>query len=97
MPRVPGENNGLGTAALAVGVVSLVLGALAFHPLLLGGGVGVWPAVRARQRVIDGDADNPTTVLAGFFTSAAAVALFLVLLTVGVVTHSGGAGAGPGG
>ncbi|TNM61127.1 hypothetical protein FHN55_17405 [Streptomyces sp. NP160] len=90
MPRVPGENNGLGKASLAVGVVSLVLGALAFTPLLLGGGVGVWLAVRARRRVIDGDADNPRTVLAGFFCSAAALALFVVLLTVSVIAHAGG-------
>lgn len=91
MPRVPGENNGLGTAALVVGVVSLVLGALAFAPLLLGGLAGVWLAVRARRRVIDGDADNPRTVLVGFFASSAAVALFLVLLTVNVIAHAGGA------
>lgn len=88
MPRVPGENNGLGAVSLAVGLVSLLLGVVV-PVLLLGGGVGVWLAVRARRRVIDGDANNPKTVLAGFFTSAAAVALFLVLLTVGVVTHAG--------
>ncbi|MBC3761024.1 hypothetical protein ACUN7V_02690 [Quadrisphaera oryzae] len=88
MPRVPGENNGLGTASLAVGLVSLVLG-LVLPVLLLGGGVGVWLAVRARRRVIDGDAQNTRTVLAGFFTSSAALALFLVLLTVGVLRSSG--------
>ncbi|PWJ54631.1 hypothetical protein SAMN06264364_10674 [Quadrisphaera granulorum] len=89
MPRVPGENNGLGPASVAVGLTSLVLGGLVFAPLLLGGIAGTWLAVRARQRVVDGDANNPRTVFVGFLASTAAIALFLVLLTVGVLTSSG--------
>ncbi|MGQ7296653.1 hypothetical protein [Quadrisphaera sp. KR29] len=88
MPRVPGENNGLGAVSAAVGLASLLLGVVV-PLLLLGGFPGIWLAVRARRRVIDGDASNPRTVLVGFFTSAAAAALFLVLLTIGVLRSAG--------
>ncbi len=89
MPRVPGGNNGLGTASAVVGGVSLVLGVLAFVPFLLGGFAGLWLSVRGRRRVVDGDASNPRAVLFGFVTSVAACGLFVVLLVVSVLGSSG--------
>lgn len=88
MPRVPGENDGLGRAAAAVGVVSLAIGVVV--PLFaLGGAAGLWLSLRARQRLVDGDASNRRAVLVGLVTSSLAVAWFLLLLVVGVLREAG--------
>lgn len=88
MPRVPGENDGLGRLAAVVGVVSLVIGVVV--PLFaLGGVAGLWLSLRARQRVLDGDASNGRAVLLGLVTSSLAAAWFVLLLVVGVLREAG--------
>lgn len=88
MPRVPGENDGLGRVAAVVGVVSLVIG-LVLPVFALGGVVGLVLSLRARRRVLDGDASNRRTVTLGLTTSVLACAWFAVLLVVGVLRAAG--------
>ncbi len=88
MPRVPGENDGLGRLAAVVGVVSLLVGVVV-PVFALGGAPGLWLSLRARRRVLDGDASNPRAVLVGLVTSSAACAWFLLLLVVGVLREVG--------
>lgn len=88
MPRVPGENDGLGRLAAVVGGVSLVIGVVV--PLFaLGGAAGLWLSLRARRRLLDGDASDRRPVLVGLVTSSLALAWFLLLLVVGVLREAG--------
>ena len=86
-PAASGRRNGMGTAALVVGVVALVLVALLlFSPLcaflgLLAVLFGILGLIRANR----GEADNRGQAVAGLITGAVAL-LFGVLFTISVGT-----------
>jgi hypothetical protein len=86
-PRARPRNNGLGTAALVLGILGLVLVVLIFFaPLgaflgLLAVAFGTVGLLRANR----GEADNPGQALAGLITGALALVIGL-LLTIGIGT-----------
>jgi hypothetical protein len=90
-PVAPGRRNGIGTAALVVGVVSLVLAVLViFAPLaallgLIGTGLGIAGILRVNR----GLADNRGQAAAGLITGLLGLALGIVIsISVGTFLAS---------
>jgi hypothetical protein len=86
-PAARGRRNGMGTAALVIGVVALVLVALLlFSPLgALLGLVAVLFGILGLMRASRGEADNRGQAVAGLVTGAVAL-LFGILFTISVGT-----------
>ena len=84
--------NGLGTAALILGIIGAVSGVIPFMFWLAGtlGLIGLILGLIARGRVKRGEATNGTAALWGIITSAVALVLSVVglVLLVGVIGTS---------
>ncbi len=80
--------NGLGVAALIVGILSLVLSCLVI-PGIVGGIIGLVLGVVGRKRVSRGEATNKGVATTGLVLSVVALLLgilFLVLISAGLAT-----------
>ena len=86
-PAATGRRNGMGTTALVIGVVALVLVVLLlFSPLgALLGLVAVLLGILGLMRANRGEADNRGQAVAGLVTGAVAL-LFGILVTISVGT-----------
>ena len=95
-----GQKNGLGVAALILGIISLVGGFLPFLAALL---LGIWPPLAAigsilaiifgflgLKRVKNGEASNRGMALAGMLLGIAGIVItFVVAVVIGIFMAAG--------
>lgn len=95
-----GQKNGLGVAALIIGIISLVGGFLPFLAALL---LGIWPPFAAigsilaiifgflgLKRVKKGEASNRGMALAGMWLGIAGIVItFVVAVVIGIFMAAG--------